>query len=185
MAGKYTDLLLVYQFIKRLTTPFNKTEAYNLGIIDGKGAKIRSPETSAEKNSYGYYDRMIFNLKKMLEKLPGGGSKFASYAAALFLIKEGHTQKEFNEDELMQGLYESMNLLEDTDQLKDYKSLFEDAPTNAAGAAVVGTGDDATVFKKPDARKKEIKEFLKKYLEQKNKRQKIKERKDFFKKFGL
>jgi len=81
-----------------------------------------------------------------------------------------------------------MNLLEDTDKLKDYKSLFEDTPTNAAGAAVVGTGDDATVFKKPDARKKEIKEFLKKYLEQKNKRaegKKIKERKDFLSKYGI
>ena len=69
MAGKYTDLLLVYQFIKRLTTPFDKTEAYKLGIIDEKGKKIRSPETSAESNSYGYYDRMVFNLKKLLEKV--------------------------------------------------------------------------------------------------------------------
>ncbi len=188
MAGKFTDLLLVYQFIKRLTTPFNKTEAFKLGIINEKGKKLRSPETKAEENSYGYYDRMVFNLKKMLEKVPGGGSKFASYAAALFLIREGNQQKEFTDDELMQGLYESMNLLEDTDKLKDYKSLFEDTPTNAAGAAVVGTGDDATVFKKPDARKKEIKEFLKKYLEQKNKRaegKKIKERKDFLAKYGI
>ena len=119
MAGKFTDLLLVYQFIKRLTTPFNKTEAFKLGIINEKGKKLRSPETKAEENSYGYYDRMVFNLKKMLEKVPGGGSKFASYAAALFLIREGNQQKEFTDDELMQGLYESMNLLEDTDKLKD------------------------------------------------------------------
>jgi hypothetical protein len=89
MAGKFSDLILVYQFIKRLTTPFDKTEAFKLGIIDGSGKKVKSPETTAEKNSYGYYDRMVFNLKKMLEKVPGGKSKIGSYAAALFLIKEG------------------------------------------------------------------------------------------------
>jgi len=185
MAGKYTDLLLVYQFIKRLTTPFNKTEAYKLGIIDEKGKKIRSPETKAENNSYGYYDRMVFNLKKLLEKLPGGSSKFASYAAALFLIKEGHTQKEFSEDELVQGLYESMELLEAEDKRKEFKQLLEDAPANVTGTGVVGTGDDPVHWKKPDARKKEMKAFLKRYLDQRKKREKIKERKDFMKKFGL
>jgi len=186
MAGKYTDLLLVYQFIKRLTTPFDKTEAYKLGIIDEKGKKIRSPETSAESNSYGYYDRMVFNLKKLLEKVPGGGSKFASYAAALFLIKESHEQKEFSEEDMIQGLYEAIDQLESLDvKQKTYSSLFEDSPANVTGTGVVGTGDDPVHWKKPDARKKDMKDFLKKYLEQKNKRAKIKERKDFLQKFGL
>ena len=185
MAGKFTDLLLVYQFIKRLTTPFDKTEAYKLGIIDGKGKKIRSPETTAEQNSYGYYDRMVFNLKKLLEKVPGGGSNFASYAAALFLIKEGHTNKEFSEEEMVQGLYEAMGELEESKGGKDFKNLFEDAPANVTGTGVVGTGDDPVHWEKPDARKKHMKDFLKKYLEQKNKRAKIKERKDFLQKFGL
>lgn len=186
MAGKFTDLLLVYQFIKRLTTPFDKTEAFKLGIIDGKGKKIRAPETSAENKSYGYYDRMVFNLKKLLEKVPGGGSKFASYAAALFLIKEGHTQKEFSEEDMVQGLYEAMDQLETPDmKLKSFNTLFEDAPANVTGTGVVGTGDDPVHWKKPDARKKDMKQFLKKYLEQKNKRAKIKERKDFLQKFGL
>ena len=31
---------------------------------------------------------MIFNLKRLIQKLPGGSSKLGSYAAALFLIKE-------------------------------------------------------------------------------------------------
>jgi len=185
MAGKFTDLLLVYQFIKRLTTPFNETAAYNLGIIDDKGKKIRSPETTAEQNSYGYYDRMVFNLKKLLEKVPGGSSKFASYAAALFLIKEGHANREFSEEEMVQGLYEAMDELEESASGKEFRSLFEEVPANVTGTGVVGTGDDPVHWKKPDARKKDMKEFLKKYLEQKNKRAKIKERKDFLQKFGL
>ena len=31
------DLFLVYQFIRRLATPFNKWKAYELGIIDDEG----------------------------------------------------------------------------------------------------------------------------------------------------
>lgn len=186
MAGKIADLILAYQFIKRLTTPFDKTDAFKLGIIDKGGKKIKSPETTEENNAYGYYDRMVFNLKKLLEKVPGGKSKFASYAAALFLIKESNEQTEFTEEEMVQGLYEAMNDIEEntTDQ-KDFNTLFEDAPANATGAAVTGTGDDVADFKKPDARKKDMKAFLKRYLEQKAKRVKIKERKDFMKKFGL
>lgn len=187
MAGKIQDLILVYQFIKRLTTPFNKTEAFKLGIIDEKGKKIKAPETSAEKNSYGYYDRLVFNLKKLLEKLPGGSSKFGSYAAALFLIKESDTSKVHTEEEIAQGLYEAMEELESKRE-KGFGDLFEDAPANVTGTGVVGTGDDVASWKKkkkPDARTKEMKEFLKRYLEQKQKRVKIKERKDFMSRFGL
>ena len=31
------DLFLVYQFIRRLATPFNKWDAYKEGVIDDKG----------------------------------------------------------------------------------------------------------------------------------------------------
>jgi len=188
MAGKITDLILVYQFLKRLTTPFNKTEAFKLGIIDKDGKvlkKSKELETSAEKNAYGYYDRMVFNLKKVLEKVPGGKSQFASYAAALFLIKESNTSKDYTEQELMEGLYEAMSDIEDLKEQKEFKHLFEDAPANSTGSAVAGTGDDEVHWKRPDARKKETKQFLKRYLEQSAKRKKIKERKDFLKQFGL
>lgn len=188
MAGKFTDLILVYQFIKRLTTPFNKTEAFKLGIIDERGKvlkKSKDLETTAEKNAYGYYDRMVFNLKKLLEKVPGGKTTFASYAAALFLIKESDTSKEYTEKELMEGLYEAMSDIENLKQDKEFKHLFENSPANATGSNVAGTGDDVANFKGLDARKKETKAFLKRYLAQSAKRKKIKERKDFMKKFGL
>ena len=35
-----------------------------------------------------YIDRLVFNLKRILEKVPFGKSQIASYAAALFLLKE-------------------------------------------------------------------------------------------------
>jgi hypothetical protein len=182
MSNKVADILLIYQFIKRLTTPFNKTEAYNLGLIDEKGKRLKKAETKEEENAMGYFDRLVFNIKRLLEKIPGGSSRLGSYAAAMWLIKEEHT-KEYTEEEIAEGLYEAMSELDKT-TTKKLNELFEEAPTNATGANVVGTGDDPVTWK-ADARKKEMKAFLKRYMEQKQKRQKIKERKDFLKRMGL
>ena len=49
-------------------------------------------------------------------------------------------------------------------------NLGEDAPANATGA-VAGTGDDAVHWKKPDARKKEMKKYLADYLKRRGKRE--------------
>ncbi len=82
------DFTYTVRFLRLLTTKFEDTTAYKLGIIDEKGKKLRKPETSAEKSAYNYFHRLVFNLKKLLAKVPGGGSKLATYAAALFLVKE-------------------------------------------------------------------------------------------------
>ena len=184
--SKAVDLILIYQFLKRLTTPFNKTEAYQLGLIDEKGKRTsKKIETKEEENAYGYFDRLVFNIKRLIEKVPGGSSRLGSYAAALFLIKESVKPKSnYTEKELVEGWMSAMDDLEKSTG-KTLKELTEDAPANATGSAVAGTGDDPVHWKKPDARKKEMKAFLRRYLEQKEKRKKIKERKDFMKSLGL
>jgi len=59
--GSAIDLFVSYRFLKLLTTPFEKTEAFKLGIIDKKGHRIMKeksskPEgelsTSQQKNAY-------------------------------------------------------------------------------------------------------------------------------------
>ena len=35
------DLYLVYSFVKRLATPFNETKAFELGLIDEKGKRLK------------------------------------------------------------------------------------------------------------------------------------------------
>lgn len=85
------DLFLVYQFIRRLVTPFTEWDAYKLGIIDDKGNVLIKKKnfTKAEQSkAFGVFDRLVLNLKKLLAKVPGGSSRLASYAAALWLIKE-------------------------------------------------------------------------------------------------
>jgi len=184
MAGKVLDLFLVYQFVKRLATPWNKTEAFKVGIIDDKGKKLKSPETPEEQKAYAYYDRLVFNLKRLLEKLPGGKSRLGSFAAALFLMKEGVNERDYTQEELAEGLYKEMKMLDETTTKKLDEMLAEDAPANVTGTGVVGTGDDKATWK-IDGRKKDVKEFLRRFLTQQAKRKKIKERKDFFKALGL
>ena len=85
------DLFLVFNFIKRLVTPFEKWEAYKEGIIDEKGnllIKRKDFVKNSQKSAFGIFDQMILNMKKLLGKLPGGQTKLASYASALWLIRE-------------------------------------------------------------------------------------------------
>ncbi len=141
--GTGVDYYLVYRFIKTLVTPFKKTKAYELGIIDDEGKilkKKRDLETEEEKKAYGYFDRMIWNLKKMIRKVPLiGKSALASFASASYLIlKETN-----NEDQL--------EVLKRTTFLKFvHEELSEITSTSG-----FPTLDDPVVHEKP--RKKYIK----------------------------
>ena len=95
--GSAIDLFVTYRFIKLLTTPFNKTDAYKYGIIDDKGNRIieynsTRPKveltTGTLKNSYTILHKLVFNIKKIFEKVPGLRTKVGTYAAALFLLKD-------------------------------------------------------------------------------------------------
>ena len=85
------DAFIAYKFIKILTTPWTETEAYKLGIIDENGKVLRKRKDlklSTEKNAYTVFHTLCWNVKKLLEKLPGGKTRIQSFAAALYLLKE-------------------------------------------------------------------------------------------------
>lgn len=88
MAGTGIDIFVAYKFIKQLSKPWDQWEAYKLGLIDKKGAKIKKAETKKEKKAYPMWKILVRNIKRLLEKLPGGSSKLASFAVALWMIKE-------------------------------------------------------------------------------------------------
>jgi hypothetical protein len=103
--GRAIDLFVTYRFLRLLTTPFEKTDAFKFGIIDDKGNRIRKPKstqpavelaTSELKNSYTILHKLVFNIKKLFGKVPGLRTKTGTYAAALFLLKD--TFKEHVED---------------------------------------------------------------------------------------
>ena len=95
--GRAIDLFVTYRFIKLLTTPFEKSEAFKLGIIDKEGNRVRKPKstkpavelaTSEQKAAYTILHKLVFNIKKIFSKVPGLRTKVGTYAAALFLLKD-------------------------------------------------------------------------------------------------
>jgi hypothetical protein len=88
------DLVYTIRFLKLLVTPFDKTEAFKKGIIDADGKKNKEFNTNsiddreAYRSHYTPFHRLVFNLKKIMAKVPGGQSVVARYGAALALIKE-------------------------------------------------------------------------------------------------
>ena len=100
--GRAIDLFVTYRFIKLLVTPFEKTDAYRLGIIDKDGNRIMPPPTKGgvrqskpnplntieEKGAYTVLHKLVFNIKKLFGKVPGLRTKLGTYAAALFLLKD-------------------------------------------------------------------------------------------------
>ena len=104
------DLLITYRIIKLLTTPFEKQDAYRLGIIDKNGKVLRKTKdlkTPKERDAYTILHRFVFNLKRLINIVPGGKSKLGTYAAALgLLLKEN---KEINEIELERTLYKHLS----------------------------------------------------------------------------
>ena len=65
-------------------------DAYKLGIIDEDGKRQRNVklDNDEKKSAYTPFIRIAANLKRLVAKIPGGGSKLGSFASALFLIKE-------------------------------------------------------------------------------------------------
>ena len=116
------NIYFVYQFLKKLVTPFEKTEAFKLGIIDKDGKilkKRRDLETKEEKSAYNLSDTLVWNLKKILGKIPLGKTRLASYAAALYLIKEqGNGKILVDEKELEKQFFDYFEKLQ-SDELSE------------------------------------------------------------------
>ena len=96
------DLVYTFRFLRLLTTKFEDTEAFKLGIIDKDGKRLKSYDLKDMDNRSNYkeyytpFHRLVFNIKKLLAKAPGGDTRLASYAAALYLLKENFGVNEGN-----------------------------------------------------------------------------------------
>ena len=82
------DLVYTFRFIRMLVMKWENWDAYKLGIIDENGKRIKSVKLDSpeKKNAYTPFVRLGPNIKRLLTKIPGAGTKLGSFAAALFLI---------------------------------------------------------------------------------------------------
>ena len=90
------DLAYTFRFIRLLVMDWKNWDAYKEGLIDEDGKRIKSVkmDTDAKKSSYTPFIRLAANIKRLISKIPGGGTKLGSFAAGLFLIKENYNLKD-------------------------------------------------------------------------------------------
>lgn len=151
------DTYLVYQFLRRLVTPFVQMPAYKYGIIDANGNFLRKRSelvTPQEKAALGLFDILVINLKRILAKVPGGRSRLASLAAAMYLLRQQNNVTEQNINNILFTLEEDFN-----SELSHLENLYEDAPVmSVSSGAIKGIGatpDDIAVPRKAAKKYKE------------------------------
>jgi hypothetical protein len=117
------DLFMTYKFIRLLTTKWNKTEAFKAGVIDKNGKLLvkGKDQTEKQRQTYQLFDKMVFNLKRILERVPFGKSQISSYAAALFLLKEETGMEESDILKVIEDLGHNTSI----DLNEDFKDLRE------------------------------------------------------------
>ena len=101
--GRVIDALIAYRLLKLLVTPFKKTKAYQMGIIDDKGKvlikakqfnkEIPANKRAEAKKSYTLLIRFVFNLKRILSKVGIRGALGSAAAAAIAFFRE---EKDYN-----------------------------------------------------------------------------------------
>jgi hypothetical protein len=160
--SRIVDNLIAYKVLKMLVTNFTDTEAFKLGIIDAKGKNLRKANTlntSDERDAYTFLNRLVFNMKKIINKLPGGENKTKSLVAALWLVKETYEsgsrstammQEKF--DKLITMLDNRVSLVEEELLVKKFLSEEGEGGSMNVTGAVVSTDE-------PKIDKKNIKKF--------------------------
>tara|TARA_E500000318_G_C3556200_1_gene211256 strand:+ start:1253 stop:1831 length:579 start_codon:yes stop_codon:yes gene_type:complete len=164
--SRFVDSIITYRILRMLTTPFRDTKAYELGIIDDKGKelkKMRDLRSVSERDAYTILNRLVFRLKRIIEKVPFENKKFLSYAAALSLIRENieltHEPIELESiylKRVTEDLQEELRVVEGfinkTNTLTFRQFMDEDIPANnAGGGGIDGFTPDTMGVPKPAA----------------------------------
>ncbi len=89
--GSLTGTYIAYKFVRLMSQPFDEWDAFKNGTIDSKGKLLKKAHTPKEKDDWTKFHIIVRNVKRVLAKIPGGGGKFATFAAALWLIKEEYS----------------------------------------------------------------------------------------------
>lgn len=167
--GKFVDSVITFRILHMLVQPFEQTDAFRLGIIDKNGneiKKMRDLNTTEERDAYTLLHRLVFRIKKIVNKVPIDNKKLLSLAAAYSLVREelANGKESINlEEKFLRRLNTDLtkeiieiNEAMDKNKILSFRQFSEDAgagavaPANnaAATAGVAGLDKDAPVSKK-------------------------------------
>lgn len=183
------DVVISYTFIKNLTVPFDKTEAFKVGIIDKDGNFLvkKGSDNLTSEQSKNYPNKLVilaWNIKRLLSKVGIGRSSIASFASALYLLKEETRQSDFsvikervlvdlqnklysgNREEMINDFFEACCLGDLNNKsclLEEVGAVSGGAPTNNIGGGMIkgaAPGEDPPIRLK---KKKKIYELMGRY----------------------
>ena len=115
--GRVIDALIAYRVLKILVTPFKRSKAYKLGIIDDKGKVliknkdfIKSFRAGIKlqdaRKAYTLLIRFVFNLKRILAKVGIRGALGSAAAAAVAFFREQNDYNPIIEKEVYKHIKE-------------------------------------------------------------------------------
>jgi len=171
------DSLIAYRILRLLVIPFDETEAFKLGIIDSKRKELKKMgqlNTVQERDAYTLLHRLVFRLKRIIEKIPIENKRLLSFAAALSLIKENYSIEKEPIDlefqftkKIKENLDEEIILVEkfiSNQYVKTFKQFNEELAANAVGnntIAGIGVGHEG----EPGLNLKQRKKYFKRNKE--------------------
>ena len=169
--GRFVDSIIAYRILRMLVVPFENTDAFKQGIIDKSGKELKKMSdlnTVAERDAYTILHRLVFRLKRIINKVPIENKKLLNLAAAYSLIKEHYDankepinlEEQFF-DRMKLDLSEETVLIESFFNDKNtltFRQFAEDAPANSAGSPGVAgfTPDSMGVSVKAQKKHKTI-----------------------------
>jgi hypothetical protein len=144
--SRFVDALITYRILRLLTTPFDQQDAFRLGLIDKHGNRLKRENeinTTEEQEAYSLLHRMVFRLKRIIEKVPIDNKNFLSFATAVALVREG---VEYDDDVLEEVFYMTQerqdvkDLAEELEagKISSFKQFMEEM--GVAGGGVAGIG---------------------------------------------
>jgi hypothetical protein len=143
--SKLIDNAITMRVLWMLTTPFDRTDAYRLGIIDKTGKEIKpisKLNTDVEREAYTYLHRLVFRLKRIIHMVPVESKNFLSFAAAVALVKEGVEYDEDILEELFFMAHQEPDAIALAEELENRTLSFRQfvEEMGVGGGAVAGIG---------------------------------------------
>ena len=169
--SRFVDALITYRILRLLTTPFDQQDAFRLGLIDNRGNRLKKENelrTTEEQEAYSLLHRMVFRLKRIIEKVPMDNKNFLSFATAVALVREGI---EYDDEILEEVFYMTQerqdvkDLAEDLEsgRVRSFKQFIEEMGVAGGGVAGIGINNPSIPNQdEPGVSKSQQKKYKKK-----------------------
>ena len=139
------DAVVGIRLLKLLSTPIEKSKAFQYGIIDKNGKKLKDPSNTNERNAYSLLNRFVFKVQRALTRSSDmNARRLLSFAAAMALLRE----YDETDDDLDVGVLLEL-YMQDEDVIAQAKLLesnvlsfknFIDEENGVGGGAIAGLG---------------------------------------------